>query len=229
MLHILDQAITTADIHFLSSYTHLKTLVLYIQKDALQAAESPGVVTSLPHLEDLHFAGDLTLLQYLDTPSIYKLAVSLEANRAAQDNILRNFLARCTRLHSISLLVHHIHTAWMLPALSGRPNIRTVTIGSWPEIPYGDALPGENTAWWDSWCPNLEELTFVVASDASIPEDELQMDHLTSLASFLRRRSESGRRKLDRLVFRNGPGACNFPYEMFETLDIGKVTVMVPM
>ncbi|KAH6887297.1 hypothetical protein BKA70DRAFT_1332784 [Coprinopsis sp. MPI-PUGE-AT-0042] len=229
-LHILDQAITTADIHFLSSYTYLRTLDLYIQKDALQPVELAGVVTSLPHLEDLHFAaGDLALLQYLDTPAIYELAVSLEANRAAQDDILRNFLARCTRLHSISLLVRPIHTAWMLPTLSGRPNIRTVTIGSWPELPYGDALPGENAAWWDSWCPNLEELTFVVVSDGSIPEDELQMKHLTSLASFLRRRSDLGQRKLNRLVFRNTPGACNFPYGMFETLDIGKVTVMVPM
>ncbi|KAH6886709.1 hypothetical protein BKA70DRAFT_1444206 [Coprinopsis sp. MPI-PUGE-AT-0042] len=85
----------------------------------------------------------------------------------------------------------------MAPTLCARPTITSVTLQPWPDG-LGDHIPPRNMSWWDSWCPNLRELTVVVQSANSILENEKEMKLLTSLVVFSAWEETIGRRRLTR-------------------------------
>ncbi|KAH6887303.1 hypothetical protein BKA70DRAFT_72488 [Coprinopsis sp. MPI-PUGE-AT-0042] len=220
--------VATGILNVISTYTYLKTLSLTTPQAHVQPSDSSATMV-LPFLELLSIAGqDFTILHHLNTPVLAELKVHLlhDVGSQALDTDLHGFLTRSTNLYSISLRGNGKHMAIMAPTLCARPTITSVTLQPWPDG-LGDHIPPRNMSWWDSWCPNLRELTVVVQSANSILENEKEMKLLTSLVSFLHGRKTIGRRRLTRLVFKNSYGATDFPYEIFGTLDVGKLDVMV--
>ncbi|KAH6887286.1 hypothetical protein BKA70DRAFT_1164401 [Coprinopsis sp. MPI-PUGE-AT-0042] len=204
------------DFQFISKYTHLRKLSITKHTPST----IPTVTTSLPCLEILTMSTyDLNLLTRLNTPALCELEIDiLHGGGDAQDVILRSFLTHCPRLLSVSLRGNSEPIAWMTPALSSRPTITSVIVEPWPAASFDDK----------TWCPNLRSLTVVVHSKVSIQEDENEMALMRSIASFLERRNERGREKLDKLVFKCTYGATSFPHELFGTLGVGRLDVTVP-
>ncbi|KAH6886682.1 hypothetical protein BKA70DRAFT_1334811 [Coprinopsis sp. MPI-PUGE-AT-0042] len=211
-------------LNFISRYTHLRTFALDIpQAHILPSTSSISIM--LHRLELLTLTGpNFTILRHLNTPALCDFRVDLfpEHQRAPDPN-LHTFLTRCRKVRSVDLRGHGEHTAWMLPTLCAQPTITRLTIQPWPDVEYENE-GRQNASWWDTRCPNLRELNLVVESTKSIREDEKEMK---LLSRFLRRRNQLGRRRLDRLVFKNSYGATDLPYEMFEGLGVGKLCVMV--
>ncbi|KAH6886658.1 hypothetical protein BKA70DRAFT_1334748 [Coprinopsis sp. MPI-PUGE-AT-0042] len=215
-LHIDAANSTATDFNFISAYTHLRRLSITKHSPS----KIPRVTNTLPQLEVLCIVTrDLNLLSDLHTPALCELEIQLlYGGRGNQDGILRDFLTRCPNLLSVGLRGNREPMIWMAPTLSARPTITSVVIEPWPSIPLDD----------ETWCPNLRDLTVVVHPKISILEDEDELGLMRSIASLLQRRNQRGRTGLDRLVFKCLYRAKNLPCEIFETLDIGKVDIMVP-
>ncbi|KAH6886661.1 hypothetical protein BKA70DRAFT_1236344 [Coprinopsis sp. MPI-PUGE-AT-0042] len=224
-----EPVVRPADIGFISTYAHLRTLHLTMHQARVKASESSTTMITLQCLELLHMTcSELVLLNHLNTPALSKLTLRLVySNPKAQDTIVRSFLDRNTKVHSVSLCGSWKTTAWMLPTLSDRPNLSKVTIEPLQNVLYVDGLLPD-ASWWNTWCPNLRELKLVVVSKGSIGEDEGQMKILTWFAAVLKRRIDWGHKRLVRLVFKCDSSMTSFPYELFGDLDIGEICVIVP-
>ncbi|KAH6887287.1 hypothetical protein BKA70DRAFT_1332768 [Coprinopsis sp. MPI-PUGE-AT-0042] len=222
--------IAAPDIHFISTYIHLRTLLLNVPEGCMRASNSSALIT-LSCLEHLSITTpDLIILCHLDTPALSELTLHLmKSGREPQVDSLRDFLAQCRMLHSVNFcdMSDGKDMDWMLPTLSTNSRVTAVTVSPWPKPSHADET-SQNTPWWDTWCPNLRSLTVGLRSRGSILKDEYEMKVLNSVKSVLRRRDDVGMTVLDSLVFRNSHGATDFPYNMFETLGVGKFDVMVP-
>ncbi|KAH6887292.1 hypothetical protein BKA70DRAFT_1332777 [Coprinopsis sp. MPI-PUGE-AT-0042] len=217
------------DFAFISAYAHLRTLFLYMEDAFVSHSEPLTVTISLPSLEILSITSpDVSLLHHLDTPSLSNLELRPRCHDPEDHNdTLQNFITRCAKLHSVSICGIAECVIWMLPILSARPTIASVTIEPWSNLSsVGQLL--DDTTWSNTWCPNLRKLTYVVVSTASTGEDEHQIQLWMSLAAFLRRRKDLGRARLDSLIIKYKYPEANFPYETFESLDVGQLSVMLP-
>ncbi|KAH6886702.1 hypothetical protein BKA70DRAFT_1444199 [Coprinopsis sp. MPI-PUGE-AT-0042] len=214
-------------LNLISRYTHPRTIALDIPQAHILPSSSL-ISIMLHYLELLTLTGpNFTIQCHLNTPALSDFRVHFfpEHQRVPDPN-LHTFLTRCRKVRSVDLCGHGEHAAWMLPTVCAQPTITRLTIQPWPDVGYENE-DQNNASWWDTRCPNLQELNVVVKWTKSIREDEKEMKLLMSLVSFLRRRNQLGRRRLDRLVFKNSYDATDFPHEMFGGLGIGKLCVMV--
>jgi hypothetical protein len=172
---------------------------------------------------------DIFLLGHLNTPALSEFKLHLAPSvRGSQDSTLHAFLARCKLLESIRLwdMSDDGEQTWMVPTLCAQPRLKTVTLAPCPLIPNVEEFSQEDA---DSWCPNLFQLMIELCSKVSITDDEGILKRLASMAVLLRRKNKLGKRGPERLVFINGFGPTNFPYDMFKGLDIGRMDIMVAL
>ncbi|KAH6886638.1 hypothetical protein BKA70DRAFT_1334706 [Coprinopsis sp. MPI-PUGE-AT-0042] len=203
-LHIdLDETFDINYSNFISSYPSLTKLTLNIPPYH-DMEIPPGFHLTLPCLSTfVYHSSGFTLLDHLTTAALVDLEIEIKQHRSDPENeILARFLTRCTSsLKSIALSSHPSESlmAQILPLFSIRQSVAKLTLDSWPPGFDRNTFPEDAE---NDWLPNLQELT-VSIEWAGITE------RMESLAAYLQRRD------------------IEFPYDLFEDVQVGKLRVMV--
>ncbi|KAH6910908.1 hypothetical protein BKA70DRAFT_48478 [Coprinopsis sp. MPI-PUGE-AT-0042] len=214
----------------ITSFHRLTTLVLVAASGhiSILSLNEHLVLPSL--LSFSYHAGDVSLLCHFITPALVYLAIKLypepELDYHSDGEILSGFLSRCTNaLQSITLDTssEELFVAKILPAIAIRQNLKHLALDIWPsKVAFLENLH-------DDWFPNLRNLAISIeVSEHGARSEALELERMQGLAMFLLRWTERGREALELLTIHKRSEVISFPYDLFEGIALGRLSVMVP-
>ncbi|KAH6886639.1 hypothetical protein BKA70DRAFT_1334707 [Coprinopsis sp. MPI-PUGE-AT-0042] len=223
---IFNRYFGSSHVKLLSGYSSLRTLILnatMVRELGPMSSKDHCTLPTLSSLICMDNAPTFFMLKHFTTPALVALEIEfpLRHGGEAEGEVLQEFLARCTSaLKSITIdgYLTVPSVANLLPILSTQPSITHLTLSGWPPIsvtPFSQNVDQD-------WCPNLQVLTV-----GSRYKDEFELEQMTDLATFLRRRENLGLTELQELIIRRIPRAIDFPYGVFEGIRLGRICVIL--
>ncbi|KAH6880341.1 hypothetical protein BKA70DRAFT_1447379 [Coprinopsis sp. MPI-PUGE-AT-0042] len=221
-IHLVFDAFDLGEAQLISAYSRLTKLVLVAESSSHFELPTDYRLTLTSLLSFSFDTYNLSLLHHLTTPALADLEIHLHfEGHQPQNEFFASFVSRCTsQFRSLKLNSDEEFIAKVLPSLSTQPSLTHLMLNIWPSAfetdPHSEHTDKE-------WCPSLRDLTVSIGLGGVV-----ELERMKGLATFLSRREDFELPELEKLTVNRCSGAIAFPYELFDDLHLGELTVMVP-